>query len=127
MSDSIADMLTRVRNAQAVSKKKVVFSNSNLKRAILKVLKEEGYVSVYTVSQDGRDIEMDIKYYDNKPVISTIKRYSHPSLRRYASAKNIPLVKNGLGISVLSTSKGVISDHRARELGVGGEILCEVS
>ena len=126
MSDPIADMLTRIRNAQMARKQTVSFSNGKLKRAVLDVLKEEGYVGSYTVSTDSRDIELKIKYYIDRPVIENIQRGSRPGLRRYKGAKNIPLVKNGLGISIVSTSKGVVSDHRARSLGVGGEIICEV-
>lgn len=127
MSDPIADMLSRIRNAQMVGKPSVSFPNGKLKQAILEVLKDEGYIVDYAVSEDDRTIEMTIKYYTGRPVIESLRRYSSPGLRRYASAKSIPHVKNGLGIAVLSTSKGVISDHRARELGIGGEILCQVS
>lgn len=127
MSDPIADMLTRIRNAQAVGKKQVKFPNNKLKCAILDVLKTEGYIDGYQISEDQREIAMNIRYHHNKPVMATLKRFSHPGLRRYANAKSIPLVKNGLGISVVSTSKGVMSDHQARQLGVGGELLCEIS
>ena len=127
MTDPIADMLTRIRNAQQVGKPTVAFPNSRIKRAILDVLKEEGYIGDYTVSEDGREIEMMIRYHGGAPVIESIRRHSHPGLRRYSSVKDLPLVRNGLGISVVSTPKGVVSDHRARELQVGGEILCEVS
>lgn len=126
MSDPIADMLARIRNAQMVGKPTVSFPNGKLKRGILDVLKEEGYVGDYTVSKDGRDIVLTVRYYTDRPVIENIRRSSRPGLRRYKGAKNIPLVRNGLGISVVSTSKGIVSDHRARSLGVGGEVLCEV-
>ena len=126
MTDLIADMLTRIRNAQMVGKDKVSFPNGKAKRALLDVLQAEGYVGEYTVSDDGRDIELSIKYYAERPVIENIGRISRPGLRRYVTARNIPLVRNGLGIAVISTSKGVMSDHQARELGVGGEVLCEV-
>lgn len=127
MSDPIADMLTRLRNAQMAGKKSVSFSNSRLKRAILDVLKSEGYVEQYEVSAGGREIVLQIKYYVDRPAIERISRVSRPGLRRYASAGGIPLVQNGLGISVLSTSRGVMSDHQARAAGVGGEIICEVA
>lgn len=127
MSDPIADMLTRIRNAQMAGKAEVVFPNSKMKRAILEVLKKEGYLDSYSVSESGRDISMQIKYYVGKPVIDRLSRTSRPGLRRYTSAGDIPLVQNGLGISILSTPKGVMSDHQARAEGVGGEILCEVT
>ncbi len=127
MSDPIADMLARICNAQRVGKKNVAFPNSKMKRAILDVLKKEGFIDQYEVSENGREIEMDIKYYIGRPVVEQLKRYSRPGLRRYKPADSIPLVKNGLGISILSTSKGVMSDHQARAEGVGGEVLCEVS
>lgn len=127
MSDPIADMLARIRNAQMVRKETVIFPNSRIKRAILQVLQEEGFVEAFTVSDDKRQIELRIKYYIEQPVIEQIKRISRPGLRRYVSAGAIPLVKNGLGISILSTSQGVMSDHQARAEGVGGEILCEVA
>lgn len=127
MSDPIGDMLTHIRNAQMVDKVAVSFPASRLKLAILKVLKDEGYVGDYAVSDDGRRVNLAIKYHLGKPVIEHIRRYSKPGLRRYAPARNIPLVKNGLGISVVSTSQGIMSDHAAREANLGGEILCEVS
>lgn len=126
MSDPIADMLSCIRNAQMVEKKSVSFRNSRVNRAILAVLKDEGYIESFAPSDDGRRIDMTIKYYIGQPVIKRLKRTSRPGLRRYVSKDRIPLVKNGLGISILSTSKGVMSDHRARAEGVGGEILCEV-
>lgn len=126
MSDPIGDMLARIRNAQMAGKPVVRFPNSGIKRAMLEVLKKEGFVGEFEVSEDGREIEMQIKYYIGKPVIDRVRRLSRPGLRRYASAAAIPMVKNGLGIAILSTSKGVMSDHRARAEGVGGEILCEV-
>lgn len=126
MSDSIADMLTRIRNAQMVGKKTVSFPNAKLKRTMLDVLKAEGFVGAYTVSDDARTITLVISYHAGRPVIDHIRRSSRPGLRYYAAAKDIPLVKHGLGISLVSTSKGVLTDHQAREMGVGGEILCEV-
>ena len=127
MSDPIADMLARIRNAQMAGKKTVSFPNSKMKYAILEVLKREGFVDEFSISDNSRDIDMQIKYYIGTPVIGSLKRYSRPGLRRYSPKDSIPLVQNGLGISILSTSKGVMSDHQARAEGVGGEILCEIS
>lgn len=127
MSDPIADMLTHIRNAQMVGKPTVTFPGSRIKTDILAVLKAEGYIADYQRSESGKRILVNIKYFSGRPVIESIKRTSKPGLRRYAAAKNIPFVKNGLGVAVISTSQGVVSDHKARELGIGGEILCEVS
>lgn len=126
MTDPIADMLARIRNAQMIGRPSTKFPNNNVKRAILAVLKKEGYVGEFSVSKDGRDITLEIKYYAGRPVIEHMHRSSRPGLRRYVGAKNIRPVRNGLGIAVISTSKGVVSDHQARSLGVGGEVLCEV-
>lgn len=127
MTDTIADMLARIRNAQSVGKPEVSFPNSRLKRELLDVLLKEGYIGGYSVSQDGRDIEMIIKYHASRPVIESLRRVSRPGLRRYVGAKSIPRVQNGLGIAVISTSRGLMSDERARKEGLGGEVLCEVS
>ena len=126
MSDPIADMLTGIRNAQMAGRQRALFSNSKIKRAVLDVLQKEGFIEGYEVSADQRNIELRIKYYINRPVIENIKRCSRPGLRRYAAAGAIPLVQNGLGISILSTSQGVMTDHKARAERIGGEILCEV-
>ena len=126
MTDPIADMLARIKNAQAVGKPAVSFPNSSLKRALLDVLCSEGYVEGYSVSKDERHIEMVIKYYASQPVIEMLRRVSRPGLRRYVAAKNIWRVQNGLGVAVVSTSQGLMSDHKAREKGLGGEVLCEV-
>lgn len=127
MTDPIADMLARIKNAQAVGKPAVAFANSKIKREILNVLLAEGYIEGYSVSEDKRHIEMIIKYYASRPVIETIRRISRPGLRRYVVAKEIGRVQNGLGVAVISTSRGLMSDHQAREQGIGGEVLCEVS
>ena len=127
MTDPIADMLARIKNAQAVGKTKVCFPNSKLKRAVLDVLLAEGYIEGYSVGEGGREIEMLVKYYAGQAVIETLRRVSRPGLRRYAAAKDITRVKNGLGIFIVSTSRGLMSDHEAREKGLGGEVLCEVS
>ena len=126
MSDPLADMLARIRNAQMAGKAVVSFPNSRLKRATLDVLRAEGFILGYTESDDRRDIEMEIKYYTGRPAIESIRRRSRPGLRVYQRADEIRPVRNGLGVAVVSTSKGVMSDHRARELNLGGEILCEV-
>lgn len=127
MTDPVADMLARIKNAQAVGKTSVCFPNSKLKRAVLDVLLAEGYIEGYSVGDSGREIEMLIKYYAGQAVIETLRRVSRPGLRRYAAAKDIARVKNGLGVYIVSTSRGLMSDHQAREQGLGGEILCEVS
>lgn len=126
MSDPLADMLARIRNAQMAGKAVVAFPNSRLKRATLDVLRAEGFILGYKESDDRRDIEMEIKYYTGRPAIESIRRKSRPGLRVYSRAADIRPVRNGLGVAVVSTSKGVMSDHRARELNLGGEILCEV-
>lgn len=127
MTDPIADMLARIKNAQAVGKTSVRFPNSKLKRAVLDVLLAEGYIEGYSAGEDGREIEMFVKYHGGRAVIETLRRVSRPGLRRYAAAKDIARVKNGLGIYIVSTSRGLMSDHMAREKGLGGEVLCEVS
>ncbi|MGU9952139.1 MAG: 30S ribosomal protein S8 [Gammaproteobacteria bacterium WSBS_2016_MAG_OTU1] len=126
MTDPIADMLARIKNAQAVGKTVVSFPNSRLKRALLEVLLNEGYISGYVVSKDKWEIEMTIKYYASRPVIESLRRISRPGLRRYKGSKDIAPAQNGLGVAVISTSQGLMSDHQARELGLGGEVLCEV-
>ncbi|MGI9298754.1 MAG: 30S ribosomal protein S8 [Gammaproteobacteria bacterium] len=127
MTDPIADMLARIKNAQAVGKTEASFPNSRLKRALLDVLRAEGYIQGYSVAKDGRDITMRIKYYASRPVIETLRRVSRPGLRRYVPARKLGRVRNGLGVAVVSTSRGLMSDHQAREKGLGGEVLCEVS
>ncbi len=127
MTDPIADMLARIRNAQAVGKPNVSFPNSRVKREILNVLLAEGYIEGYSVDDSGRHIDMVIKYYASRPVIEKMRRISRPGLRHYVQSREIKRVQNGLGISVISTSRGMMSDHQAREQGLGGEVLCEVS
>lgn len=126
MSDPIGDMLARIRNAQMAGKAVVSFPNSKLKRATLDVLRAEGFILGYRESDDRRTLQMEIKYYTGRPAIESIRRRSRPGLRVYCRAANIRPVRNGLGVAVVSTSKGVMADHRARELNLGGEILCEV-
>jgi small subunit ribosomal protein S8 len=128
MSDPIADMLTRIRNAQATDKVSVAIPSSKVKLAIAKVLKDEGYIEDFGQrSVDGKSVlEIGLKYYAGKPVIEKIERISRPGLRIYKGHDDIPRVLNGLGVAIVSTSRGVMTDRRAREAGVGGEVLCIV-
>ena len=129
MSDPISDMLTRIRNAQMAEKTTVAMPSSKLKVAIAKVLQDEGYVEGYSVSSnDGKPVlEIGLKYYAGRPVIEKIQRVSRPGLRIYKGRDGIPSVMNGLGIAIVSTSKGLMTDRRARASGFGGEILCIVA
>jgi len=129
MTDPLGDMLTRIRNAQMRRKSKVATPASSLRARVLDVLAAEGYIRGYTSVdfEDGRsEFEIELKYYDGEPVIRTIERVSKPGRRVYASVKALPRVANGLGVSILSTPKGVMADHDAREQNVGGEVLCRV-
>ena len=128
MSDPIADMLTRIRNAQMVEKPSVAMPSSKLKAAIAKVLKDEGYIEDFALrDNEGKPvIEIGLKYYAGKPVIEKLERVSRPGLRIYKGRDDIPRVMNGLGVAIVSTSRGVMTDRRARETGVGGEVLCVV-
>ncbi|MDA8562198.1 30S ribosomal protein S8 [Gammaproteobacteria bacterium] len=128
MQDPIADMLTRIRNAQAVGEKQLTFPSSTIKLSILNVLKEEGYILDYTSSEvdKKKQIVVILKYYEGRPVIEKIKRASKPSLRLYKNSKEIPTVRAGLGIAIVSTSKGVMTDSAARAQKIGGEVLCYV-
>jgi small subunit ribosomal protein S8 len=129
MTDPVADMLTRIRNAQQAKKSDVTMPSSKVKLSIANVLKNEGYIATYNVSEvDGKPLlSIALKYFDGKPVISKIDRVSRPGLRVYKSAKDLPKVIGGLGVAIVSTSKGVMADRKARELGQGGEVLCSVS
>jgi small subunit ribosomal protein S8 len=128
MQDPIADMLTRIRNAQMAEKKSVSMPSSVLKIEIAKVLHNEGYVSSYSVTESGKksSLTVELKYFNGKPVIETIDRVSRPGLRIYKSASDLPKVNAGLGVSIVSTNKGLMTDRAARALGVGGEIICNV-
>ena len=128
MQDTISDMLTRIRNAQIVGKKEVIVPHSKLKLAIVKVLLDEGFINAYKESQGPKPtLVIVLKYHKNNiPVIEGIKRVSRPSLRVYKDYRSLPKVVGGFGIRILSTAKGVVSHHVARQLKVGGEILCEV-
>ena len=129
MSDPIADMLTRIRNAQSVEKAVVTMPSSKLKVAIAQVLKDEGYIDGFSVRADGGKSELDIalKYYAGRPVIERIERVSRPGLRIYKGRNEIPQVMNGLGVAIVTTPKGVMTDRKARANGVGGEVLCYVA
>jgi len=129
VNDPIGDMITRIRNAQQRSKSKVSTPGSRLRASVLEVLKTEGYIRGYTSVDhgDGRsELEIELKYFDGAPVIREISRVSKPGRRVYASVKALPRVNNGLGVAILSTPKGVMADHAARDANVGGEILCTV-
>ena len=127
MQDPLSDMITRIRNANLREKVSVAMPSSKVKVSVAKVLKDEGYILNYKVTEDKKPVlEIDLKYYDGKPVIEEITRSSKPSLRVYSSSKDLPKVKSGLGVAIVSTPKGVMSDRSARSNGVGGEILCTV-
>ena len=129
MSDPIADMLTRIRNGQSVGKASVEMPSSKQKAAIAKVLLDEGYIARYEVKQEGvkSSLLIDLKYYQGKPVIESIQRVSRPGLRIYKGAKELPRVRNGLGVAIISTSRGLMSDRAARAAGHGGEVLAYVA
>jgi small subunit ribosomal protein S8 len=128
LTDPLGDMLTRIRNAQLRRKSKVITPASKLRARVLEVLKDEGYIRGFaSVEQDGHaEFEIELKYFDGAPVIRQIERVSKPGRRVYASVANIPRVANGLGVTILSTPKGVMADHAARDANVGGEVLCRV-
>ena len=129
MSDPISDMLTRIRNAQMAEKQSVTMPSSKLKAAIAQVLKDEGYVDGFNVVSDAgkSTLEIGLKYYAGRPVIETIQRVSRPGLRIYKGSRDIPKVMNGLGIAIVSTPKGLMTDRKARANGMGGEVLCIVA
>jgi small subunit ribosomal protein S8 len=128
MNDPLGDLLTRIRNAQMRNKSKVASPNSRLRESVLEVLKNEGYIRGYAVvEREGRsEIEIELKYFDGEPVIREIERVSKPGRRVYTSVKNMQRINNGLGVTIVSTPKGVMADHDARDANVGGEILCTV-
>jgi small subunit ribosomal protein S8 len=129
MSDPIADMLTRIRNAQGVKKTSVAMPSSKVKVAIANVLKDEGYIEDFAVTEaNGKaELKIGLKYYAGAPVIERLDRVSRPGLRIYKGKDDIPTVLNGLGVAIVSTPKGVMTDRRARATGVGGEIICYVA
>ena len=129
MNDPLGDMLTRIRNAQMRGKTSVISPASKLRRWVLDVLQDEGYIRGYSESKMDNgtsELNIELKYYEGQPVIQEIQRVSKPGRRVYSSVKTMPVVRNGLGISIISTPKGVMSDNAARENNVGGEILCRV-
>ncbi len=129
MSDPIADMLTRIRNAQVIGKIDVQMPASNIKAAIAQVLKDEGYIEDFAVRDEGahRELKIGLKYYAGRPVIERLERISKPGLRVYRGRDDIPRVMNGLGVAIVSTSRGVMTDRKARATGLGGEVLCIVA
>lgn len=129
MTDPVSDMLTRIRNGQHAGKDRIVSPSSKLRNSILDVLKREGYINNYTMKEIRKgvtELSIELKYFEGKPVIKNIKRISTPGRRVYSQIENMPKVYNGLGIAVISTPKGILSDQEAREKNVGGEILCQV-
>jgi small subunit ribosomal protein S8 len=129
MSDPIADMLTRIRNAQSVDKASVSMPSSKLKVAIAQVLKDEGYIDGFAIKgEPGKsELEIALKYYAGRPVIERIERVSRPGLRIYKGRHDIPQVQNGLGVAIVTTPQGVMTDRKARAAGIGGEVLCYVA
>jgi small subunit ribosomal protein S8 len=129
MTDPIADLLTRIRNGQSANKTQVSMPSSRLKSAIARVLKDEGYITDFsTADEDGKPVlTIVLKYYQGRPVIEMIKRASRPGLRLYKGKNDIPSIQDGLGVAIVSTSRGVMSDRQARAAGEGGEVLCVVS
>ena len=128
VTDTIADLLTRIRNAQAARHDTVEVPASNMKKAICQILVDEGYVKGFNVTEDGKQgmITITLKYVGKQPVIKGLKRVSKPGLRIYSNAQELPKVMKGLGVAIISTSKGIVSDKEARKLGVGGEVICYV-
>ena len=129
MSDPVADMLTRIRNAQSSQKASVSMPTSKLKVAIAEVLKDEGYIDGFVIRGDGgvRELDISLKYYAGRPVIERIERVSRPGLRIYRGSDSLPKVLNGLGVAIVSTPRGVMTDRKARASNVGGEVLCIVA
>ena len=128
MQDTIADMLTRIRNAQSANKDTVVMPSSKIKVSLAAVLKEEGYIDDYKIEGDKKpELLIALKYYAGKPVIERIERVSRPGLRIYRGFDELPTVMSGLGVAIVSTSKGVITDRKARQMRVGGEVICVVA
>lgn len=127
MQDTLADMFTRIRNAQQAGHSAVNMPSSKLKVAVAKVLNSEGYIGEVSVEGEQKPVlSIDLKYFEDKPVIERIKRISTPGLRQYKGANDLPSVSGGLGVAIISTSKGIMTDRAARSAGVGGEVLCEV-
>ena len=129
MTDPISDMLTRIRNGQKARKVSVSMPASSAKEAVARVLKDEGYITDYSVGGEGasKELSVELKYFEGVPVIESIKRASRPGLRIYRGKEGLPKVLGGLGVAIVSTSAGVMSDREAREKGIGGEVICIVS
>lgn len=128
MQDPIADMLTRIRNGQAANKVSVKIPSAKLKVAIAKLLKEEGYIADYAVADEAKpELEITLKYFQGQPVVETIQRVSRPGLRIYKGKNELPKVMGGLGVAIVSTSKGLMTDRAARLAGMGGEVICYVA
>ena len=128
MTDPISDLLTRIRNGQQVKKATISCPSSNIKLAILKVMKEEGYIRDFNLSEDtkGKVVQISLKYFHGEPVIKEIVRISKPGLRVYSSVKNMPVYKNNMGVSIISTSRGVMTNFKAKEINIGGEVICRI-
>ena len=127
MQDTLADMFTRIRNAQMATKETATMPSSKLKVQVARVLKEEGYITDFTVAEGAKpELTVTLKYFEGKPVIEHIQRVSKPSLRQYKGKDNLPKVADGLGIAIVTTSNGVMTDRAARQAGVGGEVICTV-
>ena len=127
MQDPISDLFSRINNAQARGKANVVVPSSSVKLNILSLLKENGYIHSFDVLESGKpEIEIKLKYFEGKPVIKQLKRISKPGLRQYSSKREIPEINGGLGIAVVSTNKGLMTDQEAKEAGLGGELICSV-
>ena len=127
MQDTLADMFTRIRNAQMATKETATMPSSKLKVEVTRVLKEEGYITDFTVAEGVKpELTVTLKYFEGKPVIEHIQRVSKPSLRQYKGKDNLPKVADGLGIAIVTTSNGVMTDRAARQAGVGGEVICTV-
>jgi len=127
MQDTLADMFTRIRNAQMATKETVTMPSSKLKVEVARVLKEEGYIADYAVAESSKpELSVSLKYFEGKSVIDHIQRVSKPSLRKYKGKSNLPKVADGLGIAIVTTSNGVMTDRAARQAGVGGEVICTV-
>ncbi|MEH6347903.1 MAG: 30S ribosomal protein S8 [Bermanella sp.] len=127
MQDTLADMLTRIRNAQGAGKATVAMPSSKVKASVAEVLKSEGYIADFAVDENVKPtLSIDLKYYEGKPVIERLERVSRPGLRTYKSSTELPKVEAGLGIAIISTSKGIMTDRAARAAGIGGEVICTV-
>ncbi|SBS29437.1 30S ribosomal protein S8 [Marinomonas aquimarina] len=127
MQDTLADMITRIRNAQLAAKTTVSMPSSKMKVSVANVLREEGYVTDYSVEEGAKPtLTIELKYFEGKPVIEEIKRVSRPSLRQYKASADLPKVEAGLGVAIISTSKGLMTDRAARAAGIGGEVICTV-